>query len=466
MDGRNVLILYVEELDMLANRLQDILESSSNTELNIQKKSLDLCDFGSIKSDPPIFVSSLNHDLIFIVLHPRLTQQASLLIQHIYRKKPELPVLIVIDKGDKDCISHLVKSGARDIITTPLKEIDVLSRLSLLVQRAPQKEYITQTLKEKLGLRNIIGESPEFLSEMRKVSIVAKYDVRVTISGETGTGKEVVARAIHYLSHRSSMPFITFDCAAAPAELFENELFGHKRGAFTSASSSEEGLVHAAQGGTLFLDEIDSLSHFSQVKLLRLLQEKEYRPLGSNEMRKADVRIIAASNNDLEKAVTEGKFRPELYYRLNIIPIKLPPLRERQGDIVLLSRYFLSKYSKHFKKEVADLSPEAMHKLMLHGWPGNVRELENVIERAVLLSEDGVIRPEHITISDAEGLEVEKSFRELKRQVIERFEISYMKSLLTLHQGNITKAARAAKKSRRAFWQLMRKHRINASNSA
>ena len=334
------------------------------------------------------------------------------------------------------------------------------------MQRAPQKEYITQTLKEKLGLRNIIGESPEFLSEMRKVSIVAKYDVRVTISGETGTGKEVVARAIHYLSHRSSMPFITFDCAAAPAELFENELFGHKRGAFTSASSSEEGLVHAAQGGTLFLDEIDSLSHFSQVKLLRLLQEKEYRPLGSNEMRKADVRIIAASNNDLEKAVTEGKFRPELYYRLNIIPIKLPPLRERQGDIVLLSRYFLSKYSKHFKKEVADLSPEAMHKLTLHGWPGNVRELENVIERAVLLSEDGVIRPEHITISDAEGLEVEKSFRELKRQVIERFEISYMKSLLTLHQGNITKAARAAKKSRRAFWQLMRKHRINVSNSA
>ena len=466
MDGRNVLILYVEELDMLANSLQGILESSSNTELNIQKKSLDLCDFGSIKSDPPIFVSSLNHDLIFIVLHPRLTQQASSLIQYIYRKKPELPVLIAIDKGDKDCISHLVKSGARDIITTPLKGIEVLSRLSLLVQRTPQKEYITQTLKEKLGLRNIIGESPNFLSEMKKVPIVAKYDVRVLISGETGTGKEVVARAIHYLSHRSSMPFITIDCAATPAELFENELFGHKRGAFTSASSSEEGLVHAAQGGTLFLDEIDSLSHFSQVKLLRLLQEKEYRPLGSNEMRKADVRIIAASNNDLEKAVTEGKFRPELYYRLNIIPIKLPPLRERQGDIVLLSRYFLSKYSKHFKKEVTDLSPEAMHKLMLHGWPGNVRELENVIERAVLLSEDGVIRPEHITISDAEGLEVEKSFRELKRQVIERFEISYMKSLLTLHQGNITKAARAAKKSRRAFWQLMRKHRINVSNSA
>lgn len=466
MDGRNVLILYVEELDMLANGLQDILESSSNTELNIQKKSLDLCDFGSIKSDPPIFVSFLNHDLIFIVLHPRLTQQASSLIQYIYRKKPELPVLIVIDKGDEDCISHLVKSGARDIITTPLKGIEVLSRLSLLVQRTPQKEYITQTLKEKLGLRNIIGESPEFLSEMRKVSIVAKYDVRVMLSGETGTGKEVVARAIHYLSHRSSMPFIAFDCAATPAELFENELFGHKRGAFTSASSSEEGLVHAAQGGTLFLDEIDSLSPFSQVKLLRLLQEKEYRPLGSNEMRKADVRIIAASNNDLEEALKEGKFRPELYYRLNIIPIKLPPLRERQGDIVLLSRYFLSKYSKHFKKEVTDLSPEAIQKLMLFDWPGNVRELENIIERAVLLAEGGVIRAENIILLGSEGIGVDKSFKELKRQIIERFEISYIKSLLTLHQDNITKAARAAKKSRRAFWQLMRKHRINVSNSA
>jgi len=197
------------------------------------------------------------------------------------------------------------------VILSPRRlKIDILSRLSLLRQRTPQKEYITQTLKEKLGLRNIIGESPEFLSEMRKVSIVAKYDVRVMLSGETGTGKEVVARAIHYLSHRSSMPFITFDCAATPAELFENELFGHKRGAFTSASSSEEGLVHAAQGGTLFLDEIDSLSPLSQVKLLRLLQEKEYRPLGSNEMRKADVRIIAASNNDLEKAVKRVNFAP------------------------------------------------------------------------------------------------------------------------------------------------------------
>lgn len=308
--------------------------------------------------------------------------------------------------------------------------------------------------------QEIVGESPAFCAETAKVPLVAEHDADVLISGETGTGKELFAQAIHYLSPRKNKAFVAVNCGCIPTELVENELFGHKSGAFTSASTSQAGLIHDADGGTLFLDEVATLPLSAQVKLLRFLQEREYRPLGSTQTIRADVRIIAATNTVMEKAIAEGTVRRDLYYRLNIIPIKLPPLRDRLEDIPVLARHFLAKYSSRFRKQVSDFSPEAVRILMLHSWPGNVRELEHVIQRAMVLTTKGIIEPCDIVLSELESNEGQESFKEAKSRAVAQFERDYVMKLLAAYNGNISVAAKAAKKNRRAFWELIRKHKI------
>ena len=335
-------------------------------------------------------------------------------------------------------------------------------RVLRLRQHPAEEEALPQPSEEKSGLPQLLGESPAFLAEIRKIPLLAQCDVNVLISGETGTGKELCARAIHYLSPRASRPFIAVNCGAIPVELVENELFGHERGAFTDASTAQGGLIHEAEGGTLFLDEIACLPLLAQVKLLRFLQDKEYRRLGSTKTQQGDVRVVAAMNIDLEEAVREGKLRQDLYYRLNIIPLVLPPLRERREDIPLLARYFLAKYAAKLNKDVTDCSPDVMQLLVLYEWPGNVRELEHTIERAVVLSEQAVIHKADIILPRVAAAAHQDSFQEAKAKVIARFERTYIQGLLLAHQGNITKAARAAQKNRRAFWQLMRKHLLDA----
>ena len=281
------------------------------------------------------------------------------------------------------------------------------------------------------------------------------------ISGETGTGKEMCARAIHYLSPRANKPFVPFNCGAIPTDLMENELFGHVQGAFTGASTPQPGLIREADAGTLFLDDVDCLPPLSQVKLLRFLQEKEYRQLGSAKMCQADVRVIAATNTDLEAAVEKGRLRHDLYYRLNVIPITLPALRDRREDIPLIARHFLNKYATEFDKQLTGFASEALQTLMLYDWPGNVRELEHVVERAVLFCEHTVIRENDICLPDKKSTTCKMSFKEAKANVVKEFEKSYIERLLLSYQGNITKAAQAAQKNRRAFWQLIRKHQID-----
>jgi two-component system response regulator GlrR len=293
--------------------------------------------------------------------------------------------------------------------------------------------------------------------------LVSKCDVKILIVGETGTGKELFARAIHYLSPRAHKPFVAVNCGAIPFELVENELFGHERGAYTGASASHAGLIHEANTGTLFLDEIDSLPFAAQVKLLRFIQDNEYRPLGSTKAHKADVRLIVATNSDLQQLVQEGKFRQDLYYRLNIISFCLPPLRERREDIPCLALHFLSKYAEQFNKQVSGFCSEAMQRLLLYDWPGNVRELENLVERGVVLAQDTLVRDSDIFLLINKGTPSNKSFQDAKREVIEQFEKNYIQSILLSTCGNISKAAAVAKKNRRAFWQLIRKHSINAS---
>ena len=301
------------------------------------------------------------------------------------------------------------------------------------------------------------------MNQVEKIPQIARCDANVLITGETGTGKELYARAIHYCSSRAGRPFMPVNCGAIPGELVENELFGHERGAFTSAVTLQTGLVEEANGGTLFLDEVDCLPTFAQVKLLRFLQEKEYRPLGSTRMRQANVRVIAASNVDLEEAVGNGKVRQDLFYRLNIIALTLPPLRERLEDIPLLANHFLEKYSREMNKETPELQSDALQILLTHVWPGNVRELEHAIERATVLSNRATIRGADLLMA-LPSVTPTQSLQEAKATQIARFEKSYIQGLLRVCCGNISKAARLAHKNRRAFWQLIQKHQIDVES--
>ena len=374
---------------------------------------------------------------------------------------PTKPLLVVVDEAEPEEMIEWIKQLAADFITKPLKTIDVLPRIWRLLDQASESETELRQIKQELGMRQLVGESKAFLTEIEKLPLIAKCDASVLITGDTGTGKELCARAIHYLSPRASQSFLPVNCGAIPAELVENELFGHVSGAFTGAKTTRRGLIDEANGGTLFLDEVDCLPLMAQVKFLRFLQEKEYRPLGATKTHKADVRVIAATNMNCEAAVREGKLRQDLYYRLNVIELKLPSLRDRREDIPLLTHHFLNKYALEFNKQVTSFSPDAIRKLIVYDWPGNVRELEHVIMRAIVLSTKPTISAEGIAISDSESLPAPESFQEAKNRLVDQFEKTYIKGLLLSNHCNISKSAKAAQKNRRAFWELIRKHHIS-----
>jgi two-component system response regulator GlrR len=409
-------------------------------------------------------VVCFNPDMIFVALPNSLLEQGKALFQAIKAELPETPSIFVVEGVEPGGMFELLRLGVADFIIPPLKATDILPRVWRLLDHARARQSAPQRIKERVALRHLVSESPAFLAELKKVPLVAKCDASVLISGETGTGKEVFARAIHYLSPRARRPFVPVNCGAIPVELLENELFGHERGAYTGASTAQPGLLQEAEGGTIFLDEIDCLPLLAQIKILRFIQEKEFRPLGSTRTCSADVRVVGASNVDLEEAVKEGKLRKDLYYRLNVIRLALPPLRERRDDISLLARFFLNKYAAEFDKEVGDIPADAMQTLVLYDWPGNVRELEHVIERAVVLSEQGCLKSSDIFTSCQQHVPSEETFQQAKRKIVNQFEKAYIQRLLLAYQGNISRAAQAAKKNRRAFWQLIRKHQIDVQS--
>ena len=309
----------------------------------------------------------------------------------------------------------------------------------------------------------IIGESPAFLEIVASLPQIAQSNSSVLIVGDTGTGKEVIARRIHQLSPRKHRPFVPINCGAIPGELAENELFGHKGGAFTGAIAFKSGLIAESEGGTLFLDEIDGFSPVVQVKLLRFLEEKTYRPLGDTQERQADVRVIAALNIDPNEVVRSGGLRLDLYYRLDVFRLNLPPLRERVEDIPLLAHHFLRKVSGDMRKEIKGFSQAATEKLIAHNWPGNVRELENAIERAVIFCDSEIVQDGHIVLGSFQMEEAQETFQETKARLVRQFEIEYIEKLLLAYRSNITRAAAAANKDPRAFRQLIRKYGINVS---
>jgi len=400
---------------------------------------------------------------IFIFWPPHRTEDACRMLPHLRVAAPDSRVVAVTDGDDQKGILEVLKSGADDAVTLKLDSSATLPKVLSLLSTPGEEQRLVSTLKHAFWLRQLIGRSVSFIEEIKNIPLLARCNATVLITGETGTGKELCARAIHYLSSRTGKPFVGINCGAIPVDLVENELFGHERGAFTGAISSQAGLVTEAEGGTLLLDEIDSLPLLAQVKVLRFLQEKEYRKLGSSRTHRADVRVLAATNSNLEEALKAGRLREDLYYRLSVMALRMPPLRERSEDIPLLATYFLKKYAQEFESEVEEFSAEALSALMTHHWPGNVRELEHVIERAAVFATGRTVCAQDIRISGLAGAPETQSLQKAKAHVIERFEKAYIQGLLTAYKGNITRAAEAAKKNRRAFFQLIRKHGIDVA---
>lgn len=317
---------------------------------------------------------------------------------------------------------------------------------------------------------HMVGQSPNFTAVLDLIHKFSKYDASLLILGETGTGKEMVARAIHYLGNRSDYPFIPVNCGGLPEHLVENELFGHTRGAFTDARDNQPGLIAQTQGGTLFLDEINALSMNAQAALLRFLQDSCYRPLGGQNLIKSDVRIITASNQGLHELVKQGHFRQDLLFRLEVLCMVLPPLRERTEDIELLSKFFISRYCSRYNQPQRYLHPETLQCMQAYDWPGNIRELENFIHRAFILSNE-----EHIhssipsnhypwTFSPtnvAQESQTHLSFKKAKAQFVEKFERNYLLQLMSETRGNISEASRRSGKERRTLGKLLKKYGIH-----
>lgn len=390
-------------------------------------------------------------------------------IREIRACHPALPVLVVSPAAEP------IVDGADDFVILPFQPGELRVRVIRLSgeqgggPHAREDDSIRQ-IRSSYRLDMVVGESAALRDAIRKVPRLGGSEANVLITGETGTGKELFARAIHYASARRARPFIPLNCGALPDTLFENELFGHEKGAYTDASTSGAGLLAVAEHGSLFLDEVDSLSLASQAKLLRVMQDREYRPLGSQRAIRADVRIIAAANSPLAERIAAREFRADLYYRLNVLALRLPTLAERRDDIPVLARHFLARFAKECSRPTPRLSAEAIRRLTEYAWPGNIRELESVMQRAFVLSDAPVLDALSIDVPDAflhaasnsapsvawdSALPIEDAVHEFERQ--------YLASALARHNGNVTHAAEAAGKDRRTFQRLLRRHGIAGS---
>jgi two-component system response regulator GlrR len=435
-------------------------------------------------------LSATDPELLLLFVTPDSVAWAGRLLRSVRAVAgPGLPALLITRGLAALAIEQLLHDGASDFLPSPWEDEELMARIERLrggasagaaalptgatpatVATAASGATAAVSAASLASLAPLIGRNAGFRQQVERLPAMAACQAAVLLLGETGTGKELFAQALHYLGPRAHGPWIAVNCGALPPDLVEAELFGHARGAYTSAHQAREGLVAEAEGGTLFLDEIDSLPLASQGKLLRFLQDKEYRPVGASELRRAQVRIVSASNIDLQAQVQAGAFRGDLYFRLNVL--RLPALRERSDDILDLARHFVQRHAREFERVPPVLGPAACQALLAHRWPGNVRELSHCLERAVLLCRGGTIVPEDLDLpapawpdsaAGPAGFESDAaSFQAAKARAIEAFERQYLEQVLRRCAGNINQAAVAASKNRRAFFELMRKHRIDA----
>ncbi|MBI2394537.1 MAG: sigma-54-dependent Fis family transcriptional regulator [Deltaproteobacteria bacterium] len=421
-----------------------------------------------------------------MILDLRLPDATGLdVLASVRARTPDLPVIMMTAHGTIETAVEAMQRGAYGFLTKPFHDHELLQRLAHAVENGSLR-------KEVAGLRRIVGVTDdhhmlgtsEAVARAREViERVAATDVTVLVTGESGTGKELAARALHALSPRQARPFVAVNCAAIPRELLESELFGHTRGAFTGATKDRDGLFAAAAGSTLFLDEIGDASPEVQAKLLRVLQEKRYIPVGSTTEREADVRVIAATNRDLRAEVSAGRFRDDLYFRLHVVPLHLPALRERREDVPLLAEVFLERAAARHHRPVPRLGKSAIDALLSHSWPGNVRELTNVMEAALLLAPSDDLRAEHFAsllvesgaprpsaTADAPRSWLDVALAPLRdpelpplKEARDAFERAYLVEILRRSGGNVTAASRAAGRNRTDFYELLKRHGLSAA---
>jgi len=431
-------ILVIEDKESMAKMLKDTLEAEG---------------YGVISANDGIEgIRHLKGSRIDLVLTDlKLPGKDGIEILRASKEENQLiPVIVMTAHGSIETAVTAMKVGAFDFITKPF-DID---HLLMLIKRALETHrLLTENilLKEefasKLGIPRIIGKSQKITDVAQMAQKVAATKTTVLLLGESGTGKELFARAIHNLSNRRPYPFVPINCAAIPRDLLESELFGHEKGSFTGAEAKKLGKFELADKGTIFLDEVGDMDLALQSKLLRAIEEGEVERVGSVKSLKVDVRIVAASNKDLEKAAEEKNFREDLFYRLNVFPIKIPPLRERREDVPLLAEYFINKYCSELKSPLKNISKEALDILMNYYWKGNVRELENTIERAIILCDGDTITPEHIVVSSTRSVRMEGTLEDVAKEALRIAETECILRALKETEGNKSRAAKILKVS-------------------
>jgi DNA-binding NtrC family response regulator len=457
------ILIVDDEVDML-ELLKRIIEDKTNYQVVITPDPLGV----------PRILEENAFDLVITDL--RMPGQSGLELMESIRKKDEqIPIIILTAYGTIESAVEAMQKGAFSYITKPFKKEEIILTIdnAFNFQRLKNENLLLRhELEDKLKFPYLIGSSPLMEKVFQRIMQVARTSATILITGESGTGKELAAKTIHYHSQRKDRNIVAVNCSAIPETLIESELFGHLKGSFTGAIRDKKGLVEEADRGTLFLDEIGDLNLVMQTKLLRLLQEGEYKPVGSSKTFTADIRFIAATNQDLMEKVYKKEFREDLFYRLNVIQIVLPPLRDRKEDIPLLAQHFLEKYNKMNQKEMKGFAPESLEILTTRDWPGNIRELENVIERGVILSRSDNLQiadlfPEDQPISFPFRIQENiflSPFKEAKEQIINNFHIEYIRRVLAKHGGNVSLAAKECGLKRPYLHRLMRENDIKSKN--
>jgi two-component system, NtrC family, response regulator GlrR len=386
------------------------------------------------------------------------------LMEDLHRIIPDMPVIILTAYGSIESAVDAMKRGAYSYLTKPFEHQDLLFQIQKAIENrhlTSEVERLKVLLEEKYSFENIVSRSDSMQRVLEAISKIAKTDSTVLLLGESGTGKDLLAKVIHLASDRKDNAFVAINCAALPETLLESNLFGHEKGAFSGAIRSAKGLFLQAHEGSIFLDEIGDMPLTIQAKVLRVLQERRFYPVGSERLIEVDVRIIVATNKNLEEQVKQGLFREDLYYRIHVIPIHLPPLRDRKEDIPPLVEHFIAKFNRQMKKQMTGITPQAMQKLMLYDWPGNVRELENVIEYAAAITDKDVITDDNILRT--RGVVSQVPIQPLK-EARDAFEKSYLIYLLEVSKGKVSEAARLAGKYRADFYDLLKKHSLNTDD--